>query len=454
MGEQHRGQLRAEDHQSGGDGHQDDTRQSQASGQVRGDLGEIVVGHRPAHHGQHAGDDRHRDHGIGQLEQRVGVGVDADHTGTRLRGEIGDHHEHRLGGDHRQHRPSGHHADPADADPARVGTQPDPEPGPPTGQDEDERLRGHPGAGADREQQHLRLRQRFQPARSTDHQEDQRDGDDDEIVGHRRPHGGDEPVAGVQDRRQGRAHPVEQDLWQEEPEEDDCGVALFGAEPRGVEIHEKRSSDDRHHHHGRESVDDQGQQPLGEQFAVGVPGGGRTDQQRNDHTCQRPAHHQLIDRVRGDVRHRVGVHQPRSQAQRGHQRQHTAEARQPGHQGRHHHGPACSHEPWLLRHTVRPLRSGPSGRDGSVWPCALSRSRARIAGPDPFRPALPAWHVRGCAGRVRWVRPGEGAPQNARRPPGSPRPGCFPRAPRRCRGRWPGRVPCLPGHGCGRCPAG
>lgn len=126
-------------------------------------------------------------------------------------------------------------------------------------------------------------------------------------------------------------------------------MPLARTEPRNIEAHDERRGDDRHDHHRSKAIDHQRQQPLGE-HVVDVAASGRTNQQRNEHAGQRAAEDELIDGIGSDVRRGVGIQQPSTQPERGHQRQRPDETGDSQDDGGQRHRPPRPHKPGPIRH--------------------------------------------------------------------------------------------------------
>ncbi len=230
-----------------------------------------------------------------------------------------------------------------------------------------------------------------------------------------------------------RAHPVEEDLRDEEVGEDHHQVALRPGDGVRVQVHQQAGGQRGHHRQDEQRDRGQGEHPLVVGLAaVGVPLG-RADQQRDHHAGQDAAEHQVVHRVGQRVGVVVGV---------GHAQ--SRRARRPASacagsrcRGR----PGCPTAITVLERS----RLAPSGPGGGPAGARLPGRRpgrpgallARGALAEPARPrctAPPRGTVRPGAG---WLR---SPPWITRRPrcPGGPRPDAGRRhggAPRRRQGR-------------------
>ncbi len=136
--------------------------------------------------------------------------------GPRADGQVGGDHEAHLV-DHREGQRAraepGHLPQPGVA---QVEPRAELHPGPQQRDDQHHRLDHDPGRGAEAEQHQVGLADLGDLRRAVAQQVGRRDADDHEVVQHRRPHRGGEPVAGVQDRPGHGADAEEGDLGKDE----------------------------------------------------------------------------------------------------------------------------------------------------------------------------------------------------------------------------------------------
>ena len=250
VGEQELGHRRAEH------GEVDRRRDHEHGGQPDADR-EVVPDQRVparagvlAHPGQQRRDHRDADDRVGQLEQLPGVGVRgitvpagaaatfATIWATRLPTHVVMHVDRHPAG-HPAHL--GHLAGP---EPERG---PPPEPGRPQRREQRDGLRHDAERGADPEQLHggagIVDGVLVQAHR---HHVEAADDDHDQVVDDRCPHRRREPAPGVQDRPDQRAHPVEEDLRDEEVGPHHHQVVLGAVDGGGVQVDQRPGGQRRH----------------------------------------------------------------------------------------------------------------------------------------------------------------------------------------------------------------
>ena len=266
-----------------------------------------------AHPGQQRRDHRDADDRVRELEQLPGDGVRrvAVHSG---RGRVGQDLDDQVAGplgDHVDRHPAGHPAHLGHLAGPEPERGPPPEPGRPQRREQRHGLRHHAQRGADAEQLHAPGRDGPRLlVQAHRHHVEPADHDDDQVVDHRGPHRRGEPAAGVQDRPDQRAHPVEEDLRDEQVGPHHHQVVLGGemAARRAVDggrVQGDQRGRQQHGHHGdpQQGHRAQGEHPLRVGLAPVRVAPGRADQQRHHHAGEDAAEHQVVDRVR----QRVGV---------------------------------------------------------------------------------------------------------------------------------------------------
>ena len=236
-----------------------------------------------------------------------------------------------------------------------------------------------------------------------------RTSDHHDVVDDRGPHRRGEVTARVQDRAGQRAHPVEEDLRDEEVREDHHQVVLGAGDGVGVQVDQQaRGQRGQHGEPEQRAVT-----RVNIRWSYASPPSrvplGRADQQRDHDTGQDAAEHQVVDRVR----QRVGVVVRVGDAGHAERIDEHQRAQETGDRAR----PACRRpSPSWSGAGCRPQVRGRAGR-GRRRPerrrlSAAAVSAAAAAGPrrrgprrgvpDPGRPGprsrswitpLPAWPV-------------------------------------------------------------
>ena len=193
-----------------------------------------AVGRRPGHARQQRGDDADRNDRVGQLPEHEGRNVGrVAATGVEqvlARGQVHDHDVGQLVGHDVEQHPLREPPGLAQAGPSQVEARPQRDPGRTQRRQQRDGLGHDPERRADPEQGDLPVGEAADADRLTaaHEQEDQAGRDHDQVVEHRRPHRRGVAAAGVQDRTEHGAGPVEQQLGQEEPGQQDREVARLG----------------------------------------------------------------------------------------------------------------------------------------------------------------------------------------------------------------------------------
>ncbi len=302
--------LRAEGHEE--DGRRDDDRATdpQRAGEVVPQVVQAPFGDRPGHPRQQRGDQRDGDDGLRQAPDvlRVRVRGEAD-TGLGQflvggRRVVRDDGHRDQVDQHEKQRPAGRVGALAQPGAAPVEARPEAEARLARVGDQREGLEGDADRGADAEQPHLRvgdLRHRLRNGQQAHVRAEH--GDQDDVVEHRRPHHRAELPARVEHLPQDAVHPVEEDLRQQEPGEDD-GQFVGGVVVRRVR---------------RVQADDLGRGPHREQRADAEDGQDERDQPllvrppavrvlhpgpyelRHEHGVERAADQQRVQAHRDEV---------------------------------------------------------------------------------------------------------------------------------------------------------
>ncbi len=352
------------------------------------------------------------------------------------RGRVGQDLDHQVGhrlGDHVHRHPAGHPAHLGHfAGPEGQGGLP-PEAGRAQRREQGHGLRYDAERGADAQQLDGAGRDVPRlPAQVVDGHVQPADDDHDQVVDHRGPHRRGEPAAGVEDRSDERAHPVEEDLRDEEVGPQHHQVVLGGqvaarraVDGGRVQRDQRRGQGRGHHRDAQQGHRAQGEHPLGIGLAAVRVAPGRPDQQRYHHAGEDAAQHQVVDRVRQRVGVVVRVAE-RGGADRVGQHQGAQEAGASGGQGADGHAHAGADQAGALGgagagRPRRPRATGPArpslgARGGRIG----TGGRLRVPGPQILgRAAVRPRHATPAGRRVhRAVRPGRGEPRR----PGRGRP--------------------------------
>ena len=276
--------------------------------------------------------DRHREDGVGKLEERERR--DVGRVPGVSRGEHDDLEQPELVHQHVHEHPRGEPCDAPDRLRSPVRSPSPAEPQPAQRRPQRGRHGEHTERRADREDIPLRrghaVHRRMR--RSRHRGEDRHRGDHDEVVQDRREHRHGEPPVRVQQARRHRADSVEQDLRHEPPQEERGELAFALEVPRPhvdrVELHDPRRCHDREHHDRAE--DHHGER---QHAAPDVPRGFSAvapeplHEHGNEHRREHAAQDQLVDDVGGVVRDVVRVRPNRDDAERG---RHRGEAQESG----------------------------------------------------------------------------------------------------------------------------
>ena len=380
-----------------------------------------------AHPRQQSGDHGDADDRVGQLEQLPAVGI---HRVTRravLARGVRDVRRDQVGGplsDHVARHPAGHPAHLGELAGPEPEHGPPPEPGSPQRREQGGGLGHDAERGADPEQLHGGRRDRLRRLVQAKHHHVQAaDDDDDQVVDDRCPHRCRESAPGIQDRRDEGAHPVEEDLRDEEVRPHHHEIVLGALDGGGIQV-DQRPGGQRGHQRDREQRDHaQGEDPLRVGLAVVGIALGRLDQQRHHDAGEDAAQHQVVDGVRQRVGEVVVVGQ-RQGAERGHE---DEGAQEPGdargerpcrHAGA---GPDQAGPlpaPVRRRWSGRPRRSG--RRLSGAVPGGLGLARRRVlGGPGHSAPVGGRPGRQGCSRRGRAPVPrrpgGRGGPAERQR---------------------------------------